>query len=79
MKSVERKYLRAAHFHFKGLLESRRLSLDHDVILDQLKAGKLLYEIVYHVLCLEGDMDGQSEDDLKELFEEHNIKTLPTP
>lgn len=66
--------MRSAFYHYKNLLGAGPPAKDAETILDQAKAGRILHEIVFNVLSLQGDEDGQAEEELNELFEENKIK-----
>ena len=76
MEKKERKYLRSAYLYYQDdlVLQSNNPSVEE--LKKLIDAAKVMRDVVLQVLCLEGDMDGQSEEILKDLVEENQIPIL---
>lgn len=76
MDKKERKYLRSAYHHYEDdmVLNSNNPSVEE--LKKLINAAKVMREVVFHVLSLSGDMDGQSEELLKDIVEENRIPIL---
>lgn len=75
MTKKEREYLRSAYLSLQDkisgypttdLVEANRSA----------RAGSILREVVFNVLCLAGDEDGEVKAELDDLFENNNIEYL---
>jgi hypothetical protein len=76
MTKQERKFLRAAYHHFDAKQIRHTNTPDYGELAAMWRQHKTLMKILFELLCLEGDIDGVSIENLEEIFEENKIEFI---